>query len=251
MARTIAVTGKGGTGKTVVSGLVIKYLKEHSDGPILALDADPDANLATVLDIEVEKTVGDLREDTVKKIKSLPAGMSKSTYIEAGLHEIVVETEKVDMITMGRSEGPGCYCYVNNLLRQFSDKLQDSYRWIVMDNEAGLEHLSRRTAARIDRLITVVNENPLSMDCARRIDSITNDLKHGVGRKLVLVNNLSDESRVGALRKKCGSLDMEFLGAIPRDPTLEQCIFSGQSLFELDQSPAVLKMNEVMKKIEE
>jgi len=246
VAKTIAVTGKGGVGKTLVSALTVKVLKKHASGPILALDADPDANLATVLGIAIDKTVGDLREETAKDIKSLPPGMSKSAYIEAGLHEVIVEGEKVDLMTMGRCEGPGCYCYVNNLLREFSDKLQAAYRWIVMDNEAGLEHLSRRTAARIDHLIVVVNESPLSLDCAARIDRITSDFEHGVARKHLLINNVGDEQRIESLRQKTAALDMEFLGSLPHDDGVEACVFEGRSLLELAQSPAVTEMARLM-----
>lgn len=182
MARIIAVTGKGGTGKTTIAALIIRHLKKHANGPILALDADPDANLSTLLGISVEKTIGDLREETLKEIKNFPAGMSKHNYIEAGLHQLIVETEKMDIITMGRSEGPGCYCYINSLLRKFADDLQTAYEWVVMDNEAGLEHLSRRTASHVDHLLVVVNDNPLAIDCARRID----DLISGLDRKSVV-----------------------------------------------------------------
>jgi len=249
MARTIAVTGKGGTGKTVVSSLIIRHLKERSAGPVLALDADPDANLATVLGIPVEKTIGDLREESLKGIKNLPPGMDKANYLEAGLHEVIVETKKLDLITMGRSEGPGCYCYINNLLRKFADDLQSSYEWVVIDNEAGLEHLSRRTAAKVDHLIVVVNQNPLSIDCAKRIDKLTSDLKQGIREKHLLVNNAGNVDCVGAIRKKTGHLDMEFLGCVPHDSAVESFVFEGRSLFELDRSPAILKMDEVMEKI--
>ena len=251
MAKVIAVTGKGGTGKTVLSALIIRHLRNHETGPILALDADPDANLATVLGIPLEKTVGDLREETAKSIKDLPPGMSKSHYIEAGLHEIVVETKKVDLITMGRPEGPGCYCYVNNLLRQFSDKLQAAYQWIVVDNEAGMEHLSRRTTAHIDQLLVVVNESPLSIECAVRIDNLTADLLYGVTRKALLANNVSDESRVAAIREKTANLNMDFLGSVPRDPEVERMVFEGRSLFELDQSPAVERIDELFSQMKE
>jgi len=251
MAKIYAVTGKGGTGKTVLSALIIRHLKNHATGPGLALDADPDSNLATVLGIPVEKTVGDLREETVKAVKDLPAGMSKSHYIEAGLHEIVVETEKVDLITMGRAEGPGCYCYVNNLLRQFSDKLQSSYDWIVVDNEAGLEHLSRRTATRIDQLFVVVNANPLSIECAGRIDEITADLQYGVSHKSLLANNVNDENMLAEIRRRTANLNMEFLGSVPHDAEMERMVFEGRSLFELDQSPAAARIDELMSQMKE
>jgi len=249
MAKTIAVTGKGGTGKTVVAALVIKHLKEHSSGPILALDADPDANLATVLGIPLEKTIGDLREETLKEMKTLPAGMDKRSYVEAGLHQIIVESKKVDLVTMGRSEGPGCYCYINSLLRKFADDLQTSYDWVVMDNEAGLEHLSRRTASKVDHLLVIINDNPLSIDCATRTDALTSDLNQGIGKKHLLINNASGKDRMEILKEKTRHLDMDYLGCIPHDPALEHCIFLGRSLFEIDNCPALAKIDEIMQKL--
>jgi len=248
MAKTIAVTGKGGTGKTVIAALLIKYLKEHASGPILALDADPDANLATVLGITVGKTIGDLREQTLTEVRNLPAGMSKSAYIEAGLHEIVVESEKVDLLAMGRGEGPGCYCYVNNLLRAFSDKLESSYQWVVMDNEAGMEHLSRRTASRIESLIVVLSESPLSIECARRIDRLLTELKNPVRKKYFLVNR-ADEDKVARILERASVLDMEYLGHVPQDPAVEQCVFDGESLLALEASPAVRTITEIAEKM--
>lgn len=249
MAKTIAVTGKGGTGKTTVTALILRYLKQNAVGPILALDADPDSNLSTVLGLTVEKTIGDLREETLRSIKDLPAGISKSQYIEAGLHEIVVESEKVDLITMGRSEGPGCYCYINNLLRTFSDHLQGSYEWVVVDNEAGLEHLSRRTASRVDHLIVVITDNPLALDCAKRIEKLTNDKDYPVANKYLLANNIADEGRVRQ-RVAASGLKMGLAGCIPRDVELEAKLLAGESVFSLDCSPAVLKIEEIMKIIE-
>lgn len=250
MAKTIAVTGKGGTGKTVTAALMIRYLKKHADGPVLALDADPDANLAGVLGIKVEKTIGDLREETLANVKSLPAGMSKSNYIEAGLHQIVVETDKLDLIAMGRAEGPGCYCYVNNLLRQFADKLQDCYEWVVVDNEAGLEHLSRRTASRIDHLVVVVNDNPLSIDCAARIATLVSDLRNEVTHRHLLVNATAEE-RVESVLSRTAALQMEVLGAIPRDSALEQCIFDRKPILDLENTPSIQSVDEIMTRMME
>ena len=250
MAKTIAVTGKGGTGKTVVAALIIKWLKENASGPILALDADPDANLGAVLGICAEKTIGDLREETLKEIKNLPAGMSKSVYIEAGLHKIVVENEKVDLITMGRPEGPGCYCYLNNLLREFADKMQASYEWVVMDNEAGLEHLSRRTASKIHSLLVVINENPLSIDCAERIDKLVRELKNEIGVIYVVANSVN-ESQSRQLKGKIDRLRMKYLGFIPYDQKLEELIFKRKSLFDLVSSEAFSKIDKIMRQMVE
>lgn len=248
MAKTIAVTGKGGTGKTVITALIIKWLKENASGPILALDADPDANLGTVLGIRADKTIGDMREDTLKEIKNLPAGMSKSAYIEAGLHQVVVENEKVDLITMGRPEGPGCYCYLNNLLREFADKLQASYEWVVMDNEAGLEHLSRRTASKIHSLLVVVNQNPLSIDCAERIGKLVKELKNEIGVMYVVANSVN-ERQAKRLKEKTDRLRMKYMGSIPYDQKIEDLVFKRKSLFNLVNSEAFSKIDKIMRQM--
>ena len=249
MAKTIAVTGKGGVGKTTVAALILRYLKEHNSGPILALDADPDCNLATMLGIAVETTIGDLREEVLKQIRNFPAGMSKENYIQAGLHQIIVENEKVDLITMGRGEGPGCYCFINNLLRKFADDLLPSYEWLVMDNEAGMEHLSRRTTSRIDHLIVVVNENPLSLDCARRIDELLASMKRDVRNKYLLLNAVRKE-RIEAVKEKAAGLSLDYLGCLAPDPALEAAVFRGESVCSIEACPAVLEMNVIMARLE-
>ena len=248
MAKTIAVTGKGGTGKTVVAALIIRHLKQQGEGPILAIDADPDANLATVLGVKVPKTIGDVREETLKEIRALPAGMSKQAYIEAGLHEVIVETEAVDFLAMGRSEGPGCYCYINNLLRKFSEDVEPSYKWVVLDNEAGMEHISRRTTSRVHSLLMIVSDNPLSIDCAERVNRLVRELKSKVKNKYVVVNGtrhgLSDRSR-----QRLQNLGLELAGEIAWDPAVDECVLNGTSFYELNGTPAVLQIAEVMKNI--
>jgi len=249
-ARAIAVTGKGGTGKTTVSSLIVRHLKEHGEGPVLALDADPDANLATVLGIPVTSSLGSLREETLKAMKDFPAGMSKQGYIEAGLHEIIAESDQVDLISMGRSEGPGCYCFINNLLRKFADELTPAYKWLVLDNEAGLEHLSRRTTTNVDSLIVVVNENPLSLDCAVRIGALLAEIPNSVKHKYYLINRVA-EDRIEAVSEKAAGLDMECLGALPHDEELERLIFAGESVYGLGATPAATAMDRIMEKIKE
>ena len=248
MARVIAVTGKGGVGKTTVASLIVRYLREHADGPILALDADPDCNLAGVLGIDVESTIGDLREEVLQEIKNFPPGMSKENFVEAGLHQIIVETPKVDMITMGRGEGAGCYCFINNLLRKFADELTPAYQWMVMDNEAGLEHLSRRTASRIDHLIAVVNANPLAIDCARRIDALLSDLDRDVRHKYYLLNAVPAD-RVEVVQQQLAGLSLECLGSLPRDEVLEETIFRREPVYALKNSPAADALDKIMQRI--
>ena len=237
MARTIAVAGKGGTGKTTITALIIHYLQEKKMGPILAVDADPDANLGTLLGITPEKSVGDLREDVLREIKNLPAGMTKASYVEAGLHQIIDEADGFDLITMGRGEGPGCYCSLNNLIRKFSDDLAPSYAWVVMDNDAGLEHLSRRTTSNVDALLVVVNDNPISFDTAKKINEITETVKNVI-RKKYIVTNMIREEHTSVIRSKVEELPFQYLGNIPRDLVIEDTIFNGDSLLTIKESKA-------------
>jgi CO dehydrogenase maturation factor len=247
-AEVIAVTGKGGVGKSTVAAMIIRHLKQSDTGAILALDADPDANLATLLGVDVETTIGDLREDVLRQIRDFPAGMSKDTYVQTQLHQIIVETPKVDLITMGRGEGPGCYCFINHVLREFADGLTPSYRWMVMDNEAGMEHLSRRTAGRIDHLMVVVNESPLSIDSARRIDRLAGEIGRDIRNRYLLLNAVRPQ-RVEAVRQKMTDLGLAYLGAIPRDETIEEAVFRGESIYALEDSPAVEIMGQIMHQI--
>jgi len=248
MAVTFAISGKGGVGKTAVAALIVRWLKEHAPGPVLALDADPDSNLGDLLGMKVETTIGDLREEALKAMKSWPAGMSKEAYIQAGLHQLIVEGDGVDLIAMGRGEGGACYCYINNLLRKFAEDLLPSYRFLVMDNEAGMEHLSRRTTTNVDHLIVVVNENPMSIDCAGRIAAIAAEMKRDIRRRYFLVNGVRPE-RLARARERTAGLDLEYLGCIPYDSALEELVLNGQSIFDLDGGLAMEEMDRVMSKI--
>jgi CO dehydrogenase maturation factor len=250
MATSIAVAGKGGTGKTTITALIVRYLKEHEKGPMLVMDADPDANLGTLLGIKPEKSLGDLREEILREIKKLPSGMSKAAYLEAGLHQIIAEADGFDLIAMGRGEGPGCYCYLNSLIRKFSEDLTPSYAWVVMDNEAGLEHLSRRTTNNIDALIVVVNENPLSFDTARNIESITASIKNNIRRKC-LVTNMVRPEKLPLVMKRISGLHLDHIGDIPVDPVLENAIFQGQSIMNMQNSIAFESILRIMKTIGE
>jgi CO dehydrogenase maturation factor len=250
MTISIAVAGKGGTGKTTIAALIVRYLKENKKGPVLVMDADPDANLGTLLGIKPEKSVGDLREEALREIKKLPSGMSKAAYLEAGLHQIIAEADGFDLITMGRGEGPGCYCYLNSLIRKFSEDLTPSYTWVVMDNEAGLEHLSRRTTNNIDALFVVVNENPLSFDTAKNIESITAAIKNNIRRKC-LVTNMVRPDKLPVIRQRIALLHFDHVGDVPIDPALENAIFEGQSIMAVKESTAFESISRIMKTIGE
>ncbi len=229
MGKSIAVAGKGGIGKTTLAALLIMQLREVGEKPILAIDADADSNLATLLGLEDVESVGQLREDVLREIKNFPAGMSKAAYVEAGLHQIIVESEGVDLITMGKGEGAGCYCYLNSLIRKFSDDLAPSYKWTVFDNEAGLEHLSRRTTQDVDALLVVVTENPLSLHSAKSIKEIVDQMGNRI-RNTYAVTNMIKPQNMPKIEAKLDELGLEILCRLPYDEKLEQMVFDNSRI---------------------
>ena len=236
MPKSIAVAGKGGTGKTTLAALLVTQLVLRGEGPVLAVDADPDSNLGDLLGIEPQQSIGDLREEVLQAIKTLPAGMTKASYVEAGLHQIIEEADGFDLITMGRGEGAGCYCALNNMIRKFSDDLAPSYRWVVFDNEAGLEHLSRRTTRDIDVLLVVVSDNPLSLRSAEKIEAVTANLDSRIRRKYLITNMIPAE-RMQVVKGRLERFSIPHLIDIPYDPGLEETIYRGEPLINLDGSP--------------
>lgn len=248
MPKSIAVAGKGGTGKTTIAALLIARLRELGRGPVLAVDADPDSNLGNLLGIEPQESIGDLREEVRREIASFPAGMSKAAYVEAGLHQLIEEAEGFDLVTMGRGEGSGCYCYLNTLIKKFSDDLAPSYAWMVMDNEAGLEHLSRRTSVDIDALIVVVNDNPISLASARKIQDITDDLASRIRSRFVVTNMIKKE-RMAVVQKRLSELELEYVADIPYDPAVEDCIYEGKPLLALEASPVLEVIDSILNRI--
>jgi CO dehydrogenase maturation factor len=187
MTTTIALAGKGGVGKTTVAAMVVKYLMQTQLGAILAIDADPSSNLNMVLGLELEWTVGDIREDLLHQVKesltaggaamgSVAGGMTKRDYLDYQVRSSLSEGERFDLIAMGRSEGPGCYCAVNHNLRQVVDSISKNYRYVVIDNEAGMEHLSRRTTRDVQHLMIVTDPTQRGLVAAERIAQFRHDL---------------------------------------------------------------------------
>lgn len=196
MTFTIAVAGKGGVGKTTFSALAIRHLHERTGEVVLAVDADPNANLGAKLGTEPGRTLGSIREELLAMGEGQPSGMSKPELIDYQVRLAVKEGEGFDLITMGRQEGPGCYCFVNNLLRTVVDSVSEKYAYAVIDNEAGMEHLSRRTTRAADVLFVVSDGSKASLDAARRIASLADEMGIKVGKK-ALVRNLGDPSGQG------------------------------------------------------
>jgi CO dehydrogenase maturation factor len=238
MAFTIAVAGKGGTGKTTLAGLLIKYMIKTGRTPILAVDADSNYNLNEVLGIKVSDTLGNARED-MKKGK-VPSGMTKDVFISMRMEEAVIETGDFDLIVMGQPEGAGCYCAANSLLTNCIERLTDNYPYIVMDNEAGMEHISRLTTKNVNVLMVVSDSSRRGLQAALRIHNLAQELSIGVERSCLVLNqaksSLPDE--VTDMIKDDG---IEFLGAVPEDETIYQFDFTGKPTIQIPEDNIAVK----------
>ena len=251
MSFTIAVSGKGGTGKTTVSALIIRHLLKTGRGPVLAIDADANANLADALGVEVDQTVGSTIAEFFDNRMNLPAGMTKESYLELKLNQILVETEDLDMLVMGRGEGPGCYCFPNLMIRKFQDELKDNYPYIVIDNEAGMEHLSRRTASRIDCLLLVADTSPKGIRTAARIKDLVASLDLNVRAQHLVVNRLfgsrdTDEEIIARAQKAA----LDVFAIIPNDQNVYEYDAAERPVRELpDDSPVVKSIGDLVSRI--
>jgi len=247
LTTTIALAGKGGTGKTTISALLIRYLMEKQDGSILAIDADPATNLHMVLGTKIEGAVGDIREEMLDLVQSsgalagsMPGGMSKQEYLDYHVQMAMTEGDKVDLLVMGRPEGPGCYCAANQMLRVIIDRLEKQYDYVVIDNEAGMEHLSRRTTRDVDVLLLVSDPTQRGLVAAQRMQEMVPDLEIGVGRTYLIVNRLSGEMPA-PLTEAIQQSGLELIGTVPEDPAMAEFEFSGRPLVELPAETAVYK----------
>lgn len=247
MAFSIALAGKGGTGKTTMAGLLIKYLVKNEKTPVLAVDADSNANLNEVLGLEVSDTLGGAREDMKKG--NVPSGMTKDIFMEMKLEEAVAEANGYDLVVMGQPEGAGCYCAANTLLTNFLDRLQSNYPYIVMDNEAGMEHISRLTTSNVDVLLVISDTSRRGLQAAVRINKLANELNIGVAKSYALVNQAKDELSdvVGNILNDGG---LELAGIVPEDTAVYDYDLNGQPTIQLpDDSPSVKAAFQIFDKI--
>jgi len=244
MGFSIAVAGKGGTGKTSLCGLTVRYLTEKKHGPVLAVDADANANLHEVLGVNVHATVGALREDSLQAVRSTaprPGGMSMEQLFDYQIQQALVESQGFDLLVMGRPEGPGCYCAANNIIRKYTDRLADSYSYTVMDNEAGLEHLSRRTTRDTDLLIVVSDPTARGIMTGGRIHGLTEELALRVKRTMLIVNRAPDgEEEKQKLLQLINRQGMEFAGFVPEDPLIFEYDLQGKPLIQLPSASTAL-----------
>lgn len=236
MPYSIAFAGKGGTGKTTMAGLLVRFLVERGKTPVLAVDADSNANLNEVLGLGVGETLGQAREDMKKG--GLP-GMTKDIFMEMKIQAAVVEATGFDLIVMGRPEGPGCYCAANTLLTESLDRLIGNYAYVVIDNEAGMEHISRLTTNNIDVLLVVSDPTRRGIQAAARIVELTRELGLRIDRRLIVVNQ-ARTGQEGAIQRAASEFGLEVSGVIPEDPAVQDFDLSGRPTVELgSDSPAL------------
>ena len=260
MTTTIALAGKGGVGKTTVAGMVIKYLAQNQAGSILAIDADPSSNLNMVLGLELDFTVGEIREDMLHQVKEslsqggaamggLPGGISKREYLEYHVRSSLAEGSRFDLIAMGRGEGQGCYCAVNHNLREVIDGLSKHYAFVVIDNEAGMEHLSRRTTRDVQHLLIVSDPSQRGLVAAQRIAEMSKELDVRIEKAYLVINRVQGLLPQAA-RSFVDNLDIPLLGTIAADDELAAFDYSGRPLVDLDDnSPVYQAVSEMLRKI--
>jgi CO dehydrogenase maturation factor len=232
MPYSIALAGKGGTGKTTMAGMLIKYLLKKEKTPILAVDADCNANLNEVLGVEITDTLGNAREEMKKG--DVPSGMTKDIFMEMKLEEALVESEGFDLIVMGQPEGAGCYCAANSLLTNFLERLSGNYPYIVMDNEAGMEHISRLTTNNVDILLIISDPSRRGLQAAVRIDELARCLKIVVGKSYVVINQAREAppEQAMAMIKKA---NLELIGIVPEDDVIYDYDFNGRPTIEMPE----------------
>lgn len=245
MGVSIAISGKGGTGKTTLCGLMIAILRAKGQTPILAIDADPNSNLNEVLGVGASTAIGTMREELLKNVEAIPAGVPKETFVEYQIQEALVEEKGFDLLVMGRPEGPGCYCYVNSILRKYIDLLSGNYPYVIMDNEAGMEHLSRRTTRKADFLLITSDPTPRGIQTAARIRDLASEAELGIGEIFLVVNRVKSELSA-VLKEEIKKKELNLLGVIPEDPVIEQFDIERKPLFNLPERSTALRAVEHM-----
>ena len=224
MTHTIAVAGKGGVGKTTTCGMLIDYLCESGKGPILVVDADANSNLNEVLGVEVETTLGDIREEMARaemmKNSPIPAGMTKADYAEMKFSSALIEEDDFDMLVMGRTQGKGCYCYVNGVLTSQMNKYYGNYNYMVIDNEAGLEHISRGVLPHVDTLLLISDCSRRGIQAVARIAEMVRELELKPGNMKLIVNRAPGGKLNAAVLEEIERHGLDLVGVLPQDDTV-------------------------------
>ena len=249
---TIAVAGKGGVGKTTTCGMIIDYLCGKKDGPVLVVDADANANLNEVLGVEVETSLGQIREEMAQaELKgTLPAGMTKADYADFKFSSAIIEEDDFDMLVMGRTQGKGCYCFVNGVLKTQVDKYAKNYSYIVMDNEAGLEHVARGTLPKVDTMLLISDCSRRGIQAAARVAELVGEMALQPTRMGLIVNRAPDGQLDAGVQEEIAKHGLELLGVLPQDESVYRCDCDGEPSAKLpDSNPVKAAVKNIMKSI--
>ena len=249
---TIAVAGKGGVGKTTTCGMIIDYLCNKQDGPVLVVDADANANLNEVLGVEVETSLGQIREEMAQaELKgTLPAGMTKADYADFKFSSAIIEEDDFDMLVMGRTQGKGCYCFVNGVLKTQVDKYAKNYSYIVMDNEAGLEHVARGTLPKVDTMLLISDCSRRGIQAAARVAELVREMALQPTRMGLIVNRAPDGQIDAGIQEEIAKHGLELLGVLPQDESVYRCDCEGSPSAKLpDSNPVKAAVKNIMKSI--
>lgn len=238
--KTIAISGKGGSGKTSISALIIRHLSESGARAVLAVDADPNISLNDYLGIKLDQTIGTIREEMKASASNLPGSMTKQQFLEYKIQASLVESPHFDLIAMGRPEGPGCYCYANTLLRDILETLSSNYDYVVIDNEAGMEHLSRRTAQDIDHLIILSLATYASVRTAGKISRLLEELDSRVGEKHLVLNRMQEPPSL-SLQKTIQDEGLTLFHTIPEDEQLSALDQIGESISQVSTNSSAMQ----------
>ena len=241
MPHTIAVAGKGGVGKTTTCGMIIDYLCKKKQGPVLVVDADANSNLNEVLGVEVETSLGTIREEMAQaELKgAVPAGMTKADYAEFKFNSALVEEDDFDMIVMGRTQGKGCYCYVNGVLKSQVDKYAKNYKYVVMDNEAGLEHVARGTLPHVDTMLLISDCSRRGIQAAARVAEMIKEMELKPGRLGLIVNRAPDGQLDEGVQEEIEKHGLDLLGVLPQDEQIYRCDCAGAPSAKLPETNSV------------
>lgn len=249
MTFSIATAGKGGSGKTSIASLIIRYLKKKGAGPVLAVDADPNANLGDSLGLGTKKTIGSIIGLFHEEKINIPPGMTKEAYLKYKFNEAIVESKGLDLVSMGRGEGLECYCYPNLILREFIATLAENYTYIVMDCEAGMEHLSRRTTEDINELLIISDHSVKGIRTVAQIRDLVSELKLMVKRQSAIINFVPAKLDP-LITEELARLGIEPVATIPLDEQVYDYDLKLKPLLDLpDTSKAVTAVDKLMAKI--
>ena len=252
MPHTIAVAGKGGVGKTTTCGMIIDYLCNKKNGPVLVVDADANANLNEVLGVEVETSLGAIREEMAQaELKgTIPAGMTKADYADFKFSSAIIEEDDYDMLVMGRTQGKGCYCFVNGVLKSQVDKYAKNYRYVVLDNEAGLEHVSRGTLPHVDTMLLISDCSRRGIQAVARIAEMVRELDLKPTNLYLIVNRAPNGELNPGVLEEIQKHDLPLLGVLPQDELVYQYDCEGKPSSQVpDNTPVKVALHGLMRKL--